>query len=182
MSCSFPPNPIKFTMQMRVIYLFVVIYIISLNVSRAQTVIKSDSLDNLSYVEYRQTKSPTGAMLRSMAIPGWGQFYNEAYWKIPIVWAGLGAFAYAWKWNNDKVNYYDDLYHSEHESGYYELREFYRNQRDLNTVFFIIVYVMNVVDAYVDAHLFDFDIHENRFTLQPEARVNFKFPINRRNR
>ena len=114
-------------------------------------------------------------MLRSLLIPGWGQFYNESYWKIPVVWGALGAFAYAWKWNNDKVNFYDNKYHSEHNTAYYEIREFYRNQRDLNTVFFILVYILNVIDAYVDAHMFDFDITNNSSLRQKKLKVHFTY-------
>lgn len=160
-------------MPRRITYFILIFYFILLNVSRAQI---SDSLitsGQLAKLEYKQTKSPTGAMLRSLLIPGWGQFYNESYWKIPVVWGALGAFAYAWKWNNDKVNFYDNKYHSEHNTAYYEIREFYRNQRDLNTVFFILVYILNVIDAYVDAHMFDFDITNNSAFRQKELKVYF---------
>ena len=109
-------------------------------------------------------------------MPGWGQFYNESYWKIPIVWGGLGAFAYAWKWNNDKVNFYQNKYETEHNSAYYNLREFYRNQRDLNTVFLIIVYLMNVVDAYVDAHMFDFEASREFSSINYKFTFRIKIP------
>ena len=165
-------------MRTALIALFVISCLVPLNVSRAQNRRESDSLSVLTYFDYKQTKSPTGAMLRSMVIPGWGQLYNESYWKIPIVWGALGAFAYAWKWNDDKVNYYDDKYHSEQNTGYYELREFYRNQRDLNTVFFVLVYLLNVVDAYVDAHMFDFEVKSVSFSGFSEAKIKMKIPFN----
>jgi hypothetical protein len=164
-------------MRNNLIYLFIISYLFLFNVSRAQN---ADSTSKNQYdfkTAYVQTKSPSGAMLRSMILPGWGQFYNESYWKIPIVWGALGALAYAWKWNDDKVVYYDKLYHSEQASGYYNLREFYREQRDLNTVFFILVYALNVVDAYVDAHMFDFEISENKFVNSYEAKLNLKISL-----
>jgi len=163
-------------MKKNVILLFAISYLFLLNVSRAQC---PDSLltESLQTVKkYELTKSPTGAMLRSMVIPGWGQFYNEAYWKIPVIWGAMGALGYAWKWNNDRVIKYDDLYRSEHNSGYYKMREFYRNQRDLNAVFFILAYVMNVIDAYVDAHLFDFETQFRYNEFSPE--INLKVKIN----
>ncbi len=162
-------------MSRNLTYFILISYLIALNVSRAQITDSLITAPQITQLEYKQTKSPTGAMFRSMVVPGWGQFYNESYWKIPLVWGALGAFAYAWKWNNDKVNYYDDKYHSEHNTAYYEIREFYRNQRDLNTVFFILVYVLNVVDAYVDAHMFDFEITNNSAFRQKELKVHFTY-------
>lgn len=46
--------------------------------------------------------TPTGALWRAAVLPGWGQFYNKQYWKIPIVWAGLGALGYSvvYNWKN----------------------------------------------------------------------------------
>lgn len=121
------------------------------------------------------SKSPWGAVLRSAIIPGWGQFYNKSYLKIPVIW-GLGIwFGYQWKQNNDQFIYYRNKYI---QTGYeYDRlnRTFYRDQRDLFTIYMVITYLANLVDAYVDANLFDFDVSENTFTGTPmlNLKVNF---------
>lgn len=121
------------------------------------------------------SKSPWGAVLRSAIIPGWGQFYNESYLKIPIIW-GLGIwFGYEWKQNNDLYKYYTEKY-IQTGSEYDKLnRTFYEDQRDLFTIYMVITYIANLVDAYVDANLFDFDVSENTLTQTPmlNLRVNF---------
>ncbi|PID59297.1 MAG: hypothetical protein CR986_06735 [Ignavibacteriae bacterium] len=124
-------------------------------------------------------KSPTGAMLRSAILPGWGQFYNESYWKIPIIW-GLGAwFIYNWNDLNNNYKFYRDLYNqslSETSTGistYKLFRDEYRDERDLFAIYFGLTYFLNIIDAYVDAHLFDFDIRFNGYTHQPELRIKF---------
>ena len=55
-------------------------------------------------------KSPWGAVARSAILPGWGQIYNEAYWKVPVVWGIMGWFAYSWIDNNNKYKDYQNLY------------------------------------------------------------------------
>lgn len=121
------------------------------------------------------SKSPLGAVLRSAVIPGWGQFYNESYLKIPVIW-GLGFwFGYEWKWNNDQYIFYRNKYYETQDEFYRLNRTFYRDQRDLFTIYMVILYIANLVDAYVDANLFDFDVSENPLTQSPmlNLRVNF---------
>ncbi len=106
-------------------------------------------------------KSPTGALLRSAVIPGWGQFYNESYLKIPVI-AGLATwFGYNY-FNNDGL-YTDNrlLYEKTGNRLYYRNREFYRDQRDNFAIYLGILYIANLIDAYVDAHLFDFNVEED---------------------
>lgn len=125
-------------------------------------------------------KSPWGAVLRSAIIPGFGQFYNESYWKIPVVWGALGYLGYLWSDRNDLYKTYRDLYSQSLISDpdgideYYKQRENYKDQRDLVAVFIGLTYFLNLVDAYVDAHLFDFDISEGNNI----SRINFNMRIN----
>lgn len=141
--------------------------------------IKSDSVQT-DTTKFEMKKSPWGAVLRSAIIPGFGQFYNESYWKIPVVWGALGYFGYVWVDQNDKYKTYRDLYTQSfitNQSGdekYYNARESYKDQRDLVAVFIGLTYFLNLVDAYVDAHLFDFDISEGNNI----SRVNFNMRIN----
>jgi len=124
---------------------------------------------------YVMTKSPWGAVLRSAIIPGLGQFYNESYLKIPVIW-GLGIwFGYEWQQNNNLYVYYRNKYVRTGQSLDKSNRTFYRDQRDLFTIYMVIVYIANLVDAYVDANLFDFNVSENPYTKTPmlNMRVNF---------
>ncbi len=120
-------------------------------------------------------KSPWGAVLRSAVIPGFGQFYNESYYKIPIIW-GLGAwFVYGWVQNNDKYVTNKNLFIDTGQEIYKSNRDFYRDQRDNFTIYLVLVYLLNLVDAYVDAHLFDFNVDEDFLTGSTRLKVRFNF-------
>ena len=126
------------------------------------------------------SKSPLGAVGRSAILPGWGQLYNESYWKIPVVWGVLGWFTYLYVENNKLYKEYGDLYSESLESGignsyYRDARDTYRDERDKYALILGLSYLLNLVDAYVDAHLFDFDVTENPITKQPELGVRFRF-------
>ncbi|MEW6194773.1 MAG: DUF5683 domain-containing protein [Bacteroidota bacterium] len=131
--------------------------------------------------KFEMQKSSLGAVLRSAIIPGFGQFYNESYWKIPIIWGVLGYLGYQWNDRNNLYKQYRDLYNqSLLESGdgnslYHKWREDYKDQRDLFAVFIGLTYLLNVLDAYVDAHLFDFDVNEKGGStyIQLSLKLNF---------
>ncbi|MGD8779928.1 MAG: DUF5683 domain-containing protein [Ignavibacteria bacterium] len=112
-------------------------------------------------------KSPWGAVLRSALVPGFGQFYNESYWKIPVFFGFFGYYLYGWIHYNDKYKTYRDLYSQsliDDENGnsdYRTYRDFYVDQRDKFAIYIGLTYFINLVDAYVDAHLFDFNVEED---------------------
>jgi hypothetical protein len=127
--------------------------------------------------QYHSTKSPGLAMLLSAVVPGAGQFYNESYWKVPVV-VGLGVyFASQWLHNNRIYHDYRDQYLASitpqlpgGDGSLQSLREFYRDQRDTFTWYFFILYFVNVADAYVDASLYDFNVGDNlSIRLIPES-------------
>jgi hypothetical protein len=118
-------------------------------------------------------KSPWGAVLRSAILPGFGQFYNESYWKIPVIW-GVGAlFISGWVYNNNLYQDNKNLFIETGNSLYKLNRDFYRDQRDNFTIYLVILYILNLVDAYVDAHLFDFTIEQD--FNSGYSRVNFRY-------
>jgi len=125
-------------------------------------------------------KSPWGAVLRSAIIPGWGQIYNHSYIKAPIIWGIFGALAAAWIWNNHKYSdsqnlYLENLNNTAVANGYRANRDFYRDQRDLVSIYIGLAYLLNLVDAYVDAQLFDFNVNENYRTGQNMLNLRIKF-------
>ncbi len=157
-----------------IVKIFAFLAIISFS-SYSQQISPEDTTSQQEDSVYVMTKSPWGAVLRSAVIPGWGQFYNESYLKIPIIW-GLGIwFGYEWQQNNDLYVYYRNRYVSTGNDNDKSFRTFYRDQRDLFTIYMVLVYFANLVDAYVDANLFDFDVSENPYTKTPmlNIRVNF---------
>ncbi|HMS64587.1 MAG TPA: DUF5683 domain-containing protein, partial [Ignavibacteria bacterium] len=104
----------------------------------------------------------------SAILPGAGQIYNHSYWKVPII-AGLGGyFVYGIIDNNNQYTDYKDLYAQSQtvqnpagDPQLQYLREFYRDQRDNFIVYSLILYLVNLIDAYVDAQLYDFDVSDN---------------------
>lgn len=120
--------------------------------------------------------SPKKATIMSACLPGLGQIYNHKYWKVPVVYAGLGGAAYGFFWNHDKYSTYRDAYvlRTDGDSatidnfdGFYsesnllDLSNYYRRNMELSVVIFTFVYILNIIDATVDAHLYDFDISDD---------------------
>lgn len=120
-------------------------------------------------------KSAWGAVFRSAVIPGWGQIYNESYWKAPIVWGISGWFIYNYILNNKNYKNYQNLYLKTQNSEDKTIREFYKDQRDLFAMYFVFTYLANLVDAYVDAHLFDFSVTEDFYRHQPMFNFKIQF-------
>lgn len=118
---------------------------------------------------------PAKAILFSAVIPGAGQFYNKKYWKIPIIYAGLGVLIYSIDFNSKNYRTFKDAYIARTDSDiqtidnyprYTEenlrsLFEYYRRNRDLSYILLGAVYVLNILDAYVDAELFHFDVGDD---------------------
>ncbi len=116
-------------------------------------------------------KSPLRAVAYSLLLPGMGQIYVESYWKAPLFIAGAGGLVYSIIWNHNRFsNYAEDVDRAiadgaDPESNEVRLmkarREFYRDNRDLSGLYLIGVYALAAVDAYVGAHLFDFDVSDD---------------------
>jgi hypothetical protein len=132
-----------------------------------QSVLISDSSDPQAGVP-RASKSPGTAVLLSALVPGAGQLYNESYWKVPIV-VGLGTYFIVEliRNNNLYIEYRDAYRESVRDSPptgdpqALRLREFYKDERTKFGWYFLILYVANLVDAYVDAVLFDFEMSDD---------------------
>jgi len=132
----------------------------------------SDSFDTAkvlkdSLITFKMRKNPWKAVMYSAILPGLGQFYNESYWKIPVVAVVGGYLGYVIIKNHSRFLDYRDLYESSQTESnpdgdlrLKEFREFYRNQRDQFLLYFTFFYVITAVDAYVDANLFDFDVSD----------------------
>jgi len=145
--------------------------------------------------------SPKKASIYSAILPGLGQAYNKKYWKIPIIYAGIGTIGYFIAWNNNIYKTYKLAYndlidkdpdtnsHLDLEAAkYYDLddptqfanfksglsrqSDYNRRNRDLLIISMLGFYGLNIIDASVDAHFFDFDISEDlTMNWQPAVRT-----------
>jgi len=121
--------------------------------------------------------SPSKAAIMSACLPGLGQIYNKKYWKLPIVYAGFGVLtyfivtnaqeyskyknAYNASINNDTTGQYQDLITKYSDEDLLNAREYYRRNLEVSCIFTGVFYILNIVDAAVDAHLFTYNINEN---------------------
>jgi hypothetical protein len=120
--------------------------------------------------------SPRKATILSTVLPGAGQIYNKKYWKAPVIYAGFAGLGYLVKFNNDRYQIYKDAFSAradenpetvdEFENVYSEqdlitLKNYYRRNRDLSIIGIGLIYVLNILDASVDAHLFYFNVSDN---------------------
>lgn len=131
--------------------------------------------------------SPAKAAFYSAILPGLGQAYNKKYWKIPLVYGGLGAGIYFYAWNNKKYHEYRDeykarldgtskegqhpVYGSLSNDGLIRGQKFHQRNRDLSALITAGIYILNIVDANVDAHLLQFNVNEN-LSIRPELYQN----------
>jgi hypothetical protein len=136
--------------------------------------------------------SPTRAALLSAIVPGMGQIYNKKYWKVPLIYGGLGALGYyIVHFNNlhrQYLNAYiqykkfgnsEPLYHLPKFAPEYQIeaqlkyyKDTYGRWRDMDVMFFGAVYILNIIDATVDAYLFNYDISEDLSLRIEPALIN----------
>ena len=145
------------------------------------------SADKITIVPEKKIWMPnsTKATWLAVVFPGGGQIYNRKYWKLPIIYGGFAGCAYALSWNNKMFTDYSQAYRDILDgdpmtNSYYDIigtnvvidektdsrygpllrrnRDFYRRYRDISVFAFIGVYLISIIDAYVDAELSNFDI------------------------
>ena len=104
---------------------------------------------------------PWKVAMISAVIPGYGQIYNGAIWKVPILYALLGYFGYTALDFNDSYDKFRAKYAEDPDgpdASYFQSeRDRYQEKRNQQLLFLVLAYVAGIVDAYVDAHLYDFD-------------------------
>lgn len=136
------------------------------------------------------------ALWLSLVLPGAGQIYNRKYWKLPIIYGGFLGCTYALLWNQQMYKDYSQAYldimdddpntHSyldmlppryditgreeQFKTIFKNKKNYYRRYRDLSAFCFVGVYLLSVIDAYVDAQLSEFDITPD-LSLQVEPAI-----------
>lgn len=110
-------------------------------------------------------KSPWLALGLSAALPGAGQLYLGQWYKVPFIVGGIGACLAGAFIQNDRYHYTSDSVRNQLERGdtltslrYVNAREFYRDDRDKFYIYAALFYIANLIDAYIAAHLYDFDV------------------------
>ena len=149
----------------------------------APIVVKTDTVPPVQDLNKKLfIPNPTKATWLAVVFPGGGQIYNRKYWKLPIIYGGFAGCAYALSWNgkmykdysqayldimdsNPNTKSYEDLlppnaqYNEEQLKNTLKRRkDSFRRFRDLSIFAFIGVYLISIIDAYVDAELSNFDI------------------------
>jgi hypothetical protein len=129
--------------------------------------------DSVDAAAYAARFDPRKALLYAAVLPGLGQIYNKKYWKLPLVYGGMIGFGYG-------INFYQEGYVKYKEelfdlldsdsnlsaSGFTEdqlrtIVDRYRRERDFFIILMAGMYLLQIVDAHVDAHLKEFDINPN---------------------
>ena len=135
--------------------------------------------------------SPSKAAFFSAVFPGGGQIYNKKYWKVPLAWAAVGIPTYFYLDNNSEYKRYRTAYKQrkigERDeftlddgtelislTGLERAQKTLRGNRDLSLLVVLLGYVLQVVEASVNAHLLQFDASDN-ISINPSILTN---PIN----
>lgn len=151
-------------------------------------VVEASALVNNISSDYKPMDplAPSRAAFYSAIVPGLGQIFNKKYWKLPLVYAGVGAPIYFYVDNDSKYREYRNEY-KKRLRGIYDTedptfgkldndrviqgQQFYQRNRDLSLVVAIGFYILNVVDANIDAHLMQFNVND-KLTIQPAMEYN----------
>lgn len=140
-------------------------------------------VDTVLIESYAKRFNPARASLFAAVLPGLGQVYNKKYWKLPLVYGGFGAIGYG-------LNFYQELYKDYKNQLYYILEngteeslegftedqlrpaiDQARHERDFMIILMAGMYILQIIDAHVDAHLKEFDVNPNlQVKMQPMMR------------
>ncbi|WP_081912639.1 DUF5683 domain-containing protein [Salegentibacter sp. Hel_I_6] len=174
--------------------LFFLLFVISLT-AQEDTLISENPKIEESISEESEEKdykpynalAPAKAAFYSAILPGLGQAYNGRYWKIPLVYAGIGTGVYFYIANDKQWNRYRDAYKNRlagrddeftingdqkiADAALIRAQELYRKNKEISILVTAGFYILNIIDANVDAHLQQFNVSED-LSLQPNLDFN----------
>jgi len=166
--------------EINFILMFLALIFLEIPISEAQEITQDSSIVNknitVKKIEKKPViiKSPTGAMVRSLIIPGWGQWYNQKKFKAILIFGTETGILI----NSIYLNQLTQKSTTDWE------REYYLNNRNLSNWYLVGVILFSLADAFVDAHLSDFDespdlsfmsIQPVFFAGEPGVRVSVNF-------
>jgi hypothetical protein len=152
-----------------------------------RTEYKKDSAQAKKAVKKAIYGNARKATIMSACLPGLGQIYNKKYWKAPVIYAALGGLGYWGVTNHVKYKYYSDnlkaIYDDDENTINSTLyssdqlvtqKRYYQKYRDIAIIIGALVYLVNIIDANVDAHLKTFDISDD-LSLQVNPYSNLDY-------
>jgi hypothetical protein len=128
--------------------------------------------DDIKKMEQEDPLRPARAAFYSAVLPGLGQAYNKRYWKIPLVYGAIGASIYTYDFNQKNYLRYRTAY-KRRIAGYnddefqgliastdrlIDGQDFYKRNRDRSMLFIVGFYLLNILDANIDAHLKQYNV------------------------
>jgi hypothetical protein len=170
----------------RLYYILIFFFLLGNQSTFAQKELKIENVktnDTLKKKSKINPLAPSKAAFYSAILPGLGQAYNKKYWKIPLVYGAIGTGIYSYAWNNKKYHEYRDAYKSRlagevddnfrylDDTRLISAQKFHQKNRDLSALVSVALYILNIVDANVDAHLMQFNVNED-LTIRPEIQQN----------
>lgn len=141
---------------------------------------------NISFVDMKRVHSANKAACMSAVLPGLGQIYNHQWWKVPIIYAaGVCVTYFAISNNNNKNKFKDEYYNRKNgntqsllpdyvsytDAGIYNLYNAYKSNFQLSLIVGGVLYLANILDAYVYGHLFSFEI-DDKLTMNIQPYTN----------
>jgi len=143
--------------------------------------------------------APAKAAFYSAVVPGLGQVYNKKYWKIPIIYAGMAAGVYFYKQQDDEYDrfrdaykrrlagYDDDEFQGISDDRLINAQKSAQKNKSISIIVTVAFYLLNVVDANVDAHLRQYEVSEdlslqpnfdyNQFNAQPQYGISLTYRL-----
>jgi hypothetical protein len=166
-------------------FIFIAIFLLSSFSVKAQDegtlIVDKDSTKLPQNYVPQNPLAPAKAAFYSAIFPGGGQIYNKKYWKAPIVWGAMGLSLYYYSWNNKKYHEYRDGYKDllqgkpltgelaniNDPERLIRAQKFHQKNRDLSALITAGLYILQIVEANVNAHLMQFNVNEN-LSLRPQ--------------
>ena len=139
--------------------------------------------------EFEMSLRPPKATYYSAILPGLGQAYNKKYWKIPIVYGALASGIYFYKQNDKDYNRYRNAYKrrlagftddeffgnglspSISNDGLIRAQNTLKRNKELSILVTVGLYILNIIDANVDAHLLQYNLDDN-LSIKPNIEIN----------
>jgi len=160
-----------------------ILHLLVVQPGNAQEAGRSEPVNTVVLKDTTKKHSPKLAGALSAAVPGLGQIYNKKYWKVPLIYVGAGALLFAINHNASRYATYKNAYSlridgdtntidlfdiqlENNEPKYTEasllnLKDYYRRNRDISYIFMGVLYMLNIVDAAVDAHFYGYKISDD---------------------
>jgi hypothetical protein len=149
---------------------------------------QESTTDTIKIKKPEVVHSPRKATIYSAVLPGLGQIYNRKYWKVPLVYGGFATLGYFINFNNEEYvksrqGYSDIIDTDPNTNSHLKLttnkyllkpenigqftealrkqKDYWRRNRDLVVIGTAVFYAVNIIDASVDAHFFNFDVSDD---------------------